>query len=194
MKKQSILGLVLASTFLLTGTGYSEPGLFPLEEEPKEIKEVTEIKVYPTGDRFTKVEQTVLNFFVDRGITDKMALAAILGNIKAESLFHPNICEGGARVPYHQCHRGGFGLIQWTTINRYRGLGEFAKKYGGDPSSLDTQLRYLVNEYQWQKIESKMKTPGMKLSYYMDAAYYWLGWGIHGNRTHYANDYYARLT
>jgi len=197
MKKRSILGLALASTLLLTGASYSEPELFPLEKEPKEITEVSdtvEIKVYPTGDRFTKVEQAVLNFFVDRGITDKMALAAILGNIKAESMFHPDICEGGARVKYHQCHRGGFGLIQWTTLNRYRGLGNFAKKYGGDPSSLHTQLRYLVNEGQWQHIEPKMKTPGMKLSYYMDAAYYWLGWGVHGNRTHYANDYYARLT
>ena len=184
MKKQSILGLALASTLLLTGAGYTEPQPAPVEE----------IKVYPTGDRFTDTEQTVLNFFVDRGITDKMALAVILGNIKSESLFHANICEGGARVAYEDCHRGGFGLIQWTTINRYRGLGEFSKKYGGDPSSLHTQLRYLVNEYQWKKIESKMKTPGMKLSYYMDAAYQWLGWGVHGNRTHYANDYYARLT
>ena len=197
MKKQSILGLTLASTLLLAGAGYSQPGLFPLEIKPEEITEVTdavEIKVYPTGDNFTQTEQTVLNFFVDRGITDKMALAVILGNIKSESLFHSNICEGGARVAYENCHHGGFGLIQWTTINRYRGLGEFSKKYGGDPSSLNTQLRYLVNEYQWKKIEPKMKTPGMKLSYYMDAAYTWLGWGVHGNRTHYANDYYSRLT
>ena len=184
MKKQSILGLALASTLLLTGAGYSEPQPAPVEE----------IKVYPTGDRFTATEQKVLNFFVDRGITDKAALATLLGNIKAESMFHSNICEGGARVPYHQCHSGGFGLIQWTTVNRYSGLGRFAKKYGGDPSSLNTQLRYLVNEYQWKKIETKMKTPGMKLSYYMDAAYTWLGWGVHGNRTHYANDYYVRLT
>ena len=113
MKKQSILGLALASTLLLSGAGYSEPQPAPVEE----------IKVYPTGDRFTATEQKVLNFFVDRGITDKMALAVILGNIKAESMFHPNICEGGARVNYEHCHRGGFGLIQWTTINRYMDSG-----------------------------------------------------------------------
>ena len=59
MKKQSILGLSLASTLLLTGAGYTTPGLFPLEMEtaPEKIEEVTEIKVYPTGDRFTPREQ-----------------------------------------------------------------------------------------------------------------------------------------
>ena len=33
-------------------------------------------------------------------ISDRNALATIMGNIKSESNFHPNICEGGARVPY----------------------------------------------------------------------------------------------
>jgi len=31
-------------------------------------------------------------------ITDRNALATIMGNIKSESNFHPNICEGGSRV------------------------------------------------------------------------------------------------
>ena len=31
-------------------------------------------------------------------ISDRNALATILGNIKSESNFYPNICEGGARV------------------------------------------------------------------------------------------------
>ena len=47
-------------------------------------------------------------------ISDRNALATILGNIKSESNFHPNICEGGARVSYRDCHSGGYGLIQWT--------------------------------------------------------------------------------
>ena len=45
-------------------------------------------------------------------ITDRNALSTLMGNIKSESNFHPNICEGGARVTYHQCHSGGYGLIQ----------------------------------------------------------------------------------
>ena len=36
-------------------------------------------------------------------ITDRNALATILGNIKQESKFIPNICEGGARVSYRDC-------------------------------------------------------------------------------------------
>jgi hypothetical protein len=94
----------------------------------------------------------------------------------------PNICEGGSRTSYYNCY-GGYGLIQWTSANRYYGLGDFAKKYGGSPSSLDTQLRYLTNEVQWQKIEEKMKTPGKSIYRYMNYAYDWIGWGHHGART-----------
>jgi hypothetical protein len=116
-----------------------------------------------------------------------------MGNIRQESTFVPNICEGGSRRSYYSCW-GGYGLIQWTSANRYYGLGDFAKKYGGSPSSLDTQLRYLTNEIQWQKIEEKMKTPGKSIGRYMDYAYDWIGWGHHGARTSYAHDYASRLT
>ena len=133
-------------------------------------------------------ESATLAFFQDQGITDKNALATIMGNIKQESTFFPNICEGGSRVNYHNCGRG-YGLIQWTSANRYYGLGNFARKYGGNPSSLRTQLRYLTNEVQWQNIESKMKTPGKSIDRYMDYAYSWIGWGHHGARTHYAYQY-----
>ena len=137
-------------------------------------------------------ENVALNYFQDIGIKDRNALATILGNIKQESTFVPNICEGGSRRSYSSCW-GGYGLIQWTSANRYYGLGDFAKKYGGSPSSLNTQLRYLTNEVQWQKIEEKMKTPGKSIYSYMNYAYDWIGWGIHGARTSYAHDYASRL-
>lgn len=146
------------------------------------------------GTNFTESETKVLNFLQERGITDRAALATILGNIKQESLFQTNICEGGARTGYHGCHRGGFGLIQWTTLGRYRGLGAFASKYGGDPNTLETQLRYMVHENQWTSNEHIWKTPGKSINSYMNAAYRWLGWGIHGNRTAYAHNYYNALT
>lgn len=116
-----------------------------------------------------------------------------MGNIKQESKFIPNICEGGARVSYNSCHYGGFGIIQWTTLNRYNGLGSFCNKYGCNPSTLTGQLRYMVNETQWQKFERKLKQPGYSVSYYMNHAYNWLGWGIHGNRTNYAYNYLNRF-
>ena len=137
-------------------------------------------------------ENVALNYFQDIGIKDRNALATILGNIKQESTFVPNICEGGSRTQYHHCGRG-YGLIQWTSANRYYGLGDFAKKYGGSPSSLNTQLRYLTNEVQWQKIAEKMKTPGKSIYSYMNYAYDWIGWGHHGARTSYAHDYANRL-
>jgi len=137
-------------------------------------------------------ENATLAYFQDRGIKDRNALATIMGNIKQESTFVPNICEGGSRTSYGNCWRG-YGLIQWTSANRYYGLGDFAKRYGGSPSSLDTQLRYLTNEVQWLDIEEKMKTPGKSINRYMDHAYSWIGWGIHGARTHYAHEYASKL-
>ena len=137
-------------------------------------------------------ENVTLAFFQDRGIKDRNALATIMGNIMQESTFVPNICEGGSRTSWSNCG-GGYGLIQWTSANRYYGLGDFAKKYGGSPSSLHTQLRYLTNEVQWQRIKDRMKTPGKSINRYMDYAYSWIGWGHHGARTSYAHDYASRL-
>jgi hypothetical protein len=142
----------------------------------------------------TSNEKQTLDFLQKhRGITDRNALAVVMGNIKQESKFIPNICEGGARVSYNSCHYGGFGIIQWTTPKRYNGLGSFCNKYGCNPSTLTGQLRYMVNETQWQKFERKLKQPGYSVSYYMNHAYNWLGWGIHGNRTNYAYNYLNRF-
>jgi hypothetical protein len=137
-------------------------------------------------------ENATLVFLQDYGVKDRNALATIMGNIKQESTFQSSVCEGGSITSYYNCS-GGYGLIQWTSANRYYGLGDFAKKYGGSPSSLQTQLRYLTNEVQWKRIEEKMKTPGKSIYSYMDYAYSWIGWGHHGARTSYAHDYANRL-
>jgi hypothetical protein len=137
-------------------------------------------------------EQLALDYFQEQGIKDRNALATILGNIKQESMFVPNICEGGSRTQYHHCGRG-YGLIQWTSADRYYGLGDFARRFGGNPSSLQTQLGYLTTEVQWKRIADRMKTPGKSINRYMDYAYSWIGWGIHGARTSYAHEYANRL-
>ena len=162
-----------------------------------DAKKVVEIEVEektwkcPTCN---KNEQYVLEKLQEKTkITDRNALATILGNIKSESNFHPNICEGGARVPYDRCLRGGYGLIQWTSTNRYLGLGKFAKKYGYDPSSLEGQTAYMINEYTFQKYLPEFEGAGQKVDQYMVAAYYWLGWGIKGYRQQYAYDYTKKL-
>ena len=126
-------------------------------------------------------------------ISDRNALATIMGNIKQESKFIPNICEGGARVPYNACHRGGYGLIQWTTVGRYNGLGNFCRKYGCDPSSLEGQTRYMINEDIFQRYLPMFEGTGQKVRQYMVPAYYWLGWGIKGARETYSYQYTKKL-
>ena len=137
-------------------------------------------------------EQIALDYFQDVGIKDRNALATIMGNIKQESTFVSNICEGGSRTNYRNCY-GGYGLIQWTSANRYYGLGEFAKRFGGSPSDIHTQLRYMTNEVQWKQIENRMRQGGKSIYSYMNDAYSWIGWGIHGARTSYAHDYASKL-
>ena len=126
-------------------------------------------------------------------ITDKNALSTIMGNIKSESNFIPNICEGGARVPYNKCLRGGYGLIQWTSIGRYNGLGSFCKKYGCDPSSIEGQTRYMINEPIFQRYLPEFEGRGRGVHQYMVPSYYWLGWGIKGYREQYAYQYTKKL-
>ena len=138
-------------------------------------------------------EVRTLEFLQDRGITDKNALSVILGNIKQESNFQTTICEGGALTGYNNCHSGGFGLIQWTTQSRYDGLWSFCQKNACDVNSLDGQLRYMWNENQFQSQIPNFKTHNLTIERYMQFAYPWLGWGIHGNRTTYAYNYQSKL-
>ena len=139
-------------------------------------------------------EKYVLEQLQDKTrITDRNALATILGNIKQESKFYSNICEGGARVPYNDCHRGGYGLIQWTSTQRYLGLSYFANKYDCDPSTLECQTRYMINENQFQKVLPEFEGSGQSISQYMVPAYYWLGWGIKGKRELYAYNYTKKM-
>jgi hypothetical protein len=207
---QSIFTVALPLLATVTTTTATLPQVFPpppvnqppfaiVQEEPTlktAIREVAPEK--PKEKRLickgcNEYENKTLNFLQDRGIKDKYALATVMGNIRQESTFVPNICEGGARTSYRGCRIGGYGLIQFTSASRYNGLGTFAARYGGNPSTLDTQLRYIISEPQWRNIEDRLKSPGKPVEYYMRLAYSWLGWGHHGARTQYAYDYAKRL-
>ena len=207
---QSIFTVALPLLATVTTNAATLPSVFPpppvsnpppfsiIKEEPTSktaTKEVAPEK--PKEKRLickgcNEHENAALAYFQDRGIKDRNALATIMGNIRQESTFVPNICEGGSRTSWNNCGRG-YGLIQWTSSDRYYGLGNFAKRIGGSPSSLHTQLRYLTTEVQWQRIEDRMKTPGKSINRYMNYAYSWIGWGHHGARTSYAYDYANRL-
>ena len=169
--------------------------LAPVSEPPPvvsiEVEEYDPFWKLPDG---TPAEQYVLEQLQQHTkIRDRNALAAIMGNIKQESNFVSNICEGGARVSYRDCTSGGYGLIQWTSINRYDNLGRFCEKYGCDPSSLEGQTRYMINESTFQKYLPEFEGRGHTVSQYMVPSFYWLGWGIKGNRETYAYDYSKKL-
>ena len=172
-------------------TGQEEVDVSVNEEKAQPIQQMVEKWDCPGCN---SNERYVLSKIQDyTKITDRNALSTLMGNIKSESNFHPNICEGGARVQYSQCHSGGYGLIQWTTVGRYNGLGSFCRKYDCDPSSLEGQVRYMVNENQFQKVLPDFEGTGWTIRQYMVPSYYWLGWGIKGYRESYAHDYYAKL-
>jgi hypothetical protein len=200
-----LLASVTTSTATLPFVNYKMQGSPPPLEETIKLNLVDEKKtaireVAPEKPKEKRLickgcsehEQLAVDYFQEQGIKDRNALATILGNIKQESMFVPNICEGGSRTQYHHCGRG-YGLIQWTSADRYYGLGDFAKRFGGNPSSFQTQLGYLTTEVQWKRIADRMKTPGKSINRYMDYAYSWIGWGIHGARTSYAHEYANRL-
>ena len=186
-----VLPFLIVGSFIATTTIEE-----PQESETVEISTVKEYK--PSSWKCpdcTPEEQYVLKELQSSTkITDKNALATIMGNIKQESRFIPNICEGGARIPYHDCHRGGYGIIQWTSIGRYNNLGKFAERFNCDPSTYDCQLRYMVNESIFQRQLPYFQGGGQTISYYMAPAYRWLGWGVKGNREVYAFDYLNKMS
>ena len=179
-----------------------EPPIAEAVAEPTASPEIATREIEPPKPKVIRLickgcspaEQQTLAFLQDQGVKDKYALATVMGNIKQESGFIPNICEGGSRVSYHNCGSGGFGLIQWTDSSRYNGLGSHAARIGGNPSSLDTQLNYMLNEGDWRMIEPQMKTPGKSIDQYMYYASRWIRWGHHGSRTDYAYNYAKRFT
>jgi len=187
---KSFIGLgILAAAFVIDA---------PKEEiaskpNPVEIPAVKFEKTWKCLDCSLEEQYVLEQLQKQTKISDRNALATIMGNIKQESTFKSNICEGGARVPYESCTKGGYGLIQWTTETRYLGLGSFCKKYDCDPSSLEGQVHYMINESQFQKVLPEFEGRGYSISQYMNSAYYWLGWGIKGNREYYSYNYSKKL-
>lgn len=181
----------MINPLLISGLlGFFSPSVPPAVEEPP----VVVIQKSWKCPECTTEEQYVLAILQEKSnINDKYALATIMGNIQQESMFKSNICEGGARVPYEKCYSGGYGLIQWTTSGRYHGLGSFCKKYDCDPSSLKGQVHYMINEPQFLHVLQHFQGRGRTVDQYMNSAYRWLGWGIHGNRTRYTYNYLNKL-
>ena len=190
----------MSKLFLLLGVAALITGSTACATAPKNLVKIPTVDLVTEDPEWicndcSESEQYVLKQLQDKTkITDKNALATLMGNIKQESKFISNICEGGARVSYTECKSGGYGLIQWTSIGRYKGLGNFCAKYGCDPSSLEGQTRWMINEPIFQRYLPMFEGGGQTVSQYMVPAYYWLGWGIKGNRELYAYNYIEKFT
>lgn len=181
--------LVGLTTFVTSSEATSQLKLSTAKPDKAETK----VKQTLVCDDCSENEQHTLTALQERGITDINAVATVMGNIKQESKFDPVVCEGGKRTGYHGCHRGGFGIIQFTTHHRYYGLGRFARERLLNPSHLTTQLNYMFHEKEWKLFEPHLKKPGRTVEHYMGFAKKWLGWGVFGKRAHYAYDYAKRL-
>lgn len=186
-----LIGAVATSAATLPTPSYAMLNAEPITQETatKEVAPETPKEKRITCKGCNENEHYVLNALQDEGIRDKVAIATIMGNLKQESTFVPNICEGGARVPYHRCHRGGYGILQWTDSTRYNGLGHFAKRYGGNTSTLETQVQYMFYEPDWKMIRDRMSRPGGTINDYMRLAFKWIRWGHKGPRETYAMQY-----
>lgn len=191
MVANTLVSIVIAAT-ATASTPFLATAPPAVKIPTQEFKETKESKW--TCPECTPNEQYVLAQLQEHTkISDRNALATIMGNIKSESNFTPDICEGGARVSYHQCLTGGFGLIQWTSIGRYNNLGRFCNNYDCDPSSLEGQTRFMINENIFQRYLPMFEGSGLTVRQYMVPAFYWLGWGIKGHREHYAYNYSKKL-
>jgi len=191
-----MLKILIASAALTVGLTSPQPQQAEVSKTSPEIQPLPVIPYEASWKcpECTPEEQYVLEELQEHTrITDRNALATIMGNIQQESMFKANICEGGARVNYEDCHSGGYGLIQWTSINRYNNLGKFCNKYDCDPSSLEGQTRYMINESTFQRYLPMFEGSGQTVRQYMVPAFYWLGWGIKGNREIYSYDYVKKI-
>ena len=92
---------------------------------------------YLTDSEMKNNADIIINYYRAIGLNDN-TIAAILGNIQAESTFSPTLTERGGG--------GGYGLVQWTPITD---LQNACSKLGLSPyTSGDIQIQVIIKEIQ----------------------------------------------
>ena len=130
----------------------------------------------PTGGASTAkpiegsdAQSKIWNFFASKGMSAE-GIAGLMGNLQAESGLGAMVAQKakGGKNKFGQTDAEytaaidsgqqsfldsvGYGLAQWTTADRKKGLLEFAKKKGTSVGDLNTQLEYL-----WQELNTTYK-------------------------------------
>ena len=89
-----------------------------------------------------EVESQVASFFREKGLDD-LQIAAIMGNMYAESGMNPGSEEGGGT------NANGIGLCQWTN-GRHTNLVNYAKSVGKSWTEVQVQLDFFWNHDSWE--------------------------------------------
>lgn len=88
-----------------------------------------------------EVESQVASFFREKGLDD-LQIAAIMGNMYAESGMNPGSEEGGGT------NANGIGLCQWTN-GRHTNLVNYAKAVGKSWTEVQVQLDFFWDHDSW---------------------------------------------
>lgn len=117
-------------------------------------------------------EEMVWNYLIGKGLSVKQAAGA-MGNLKREANFNPKLVEQGGlnsegdwvyggpsmfpsemeEIPPTVGPQGqpGYGIVQWTSPSRKKGLQDFSDK---DPSNRPVYDLLLQLEYMWSELET----------------------------------------
>lgn len=129
------------------------------EIEANEIKDVVMNMAFANKEAKKKY---IANYLRENLEISDMHIAAIMGNMQAESSFSPLKMQGGSEDLYNTEYiekykindKVGWGLVQWTFSSRKDGFFNYAeekRRTSGNPEKsllgdMDTQLEYLVSE------------------------------------------------
>lgn len=118
--------------------------------------------------------QKIYNYFTQtRGMKPWMA-AGFLGNIWEESghTFDPTIVQGGGHSTTMKIDGvTGYGIIQWTSIDRQRALQKFADSTGRPVSDLGLQLDFIWEELNQSPYKTNTLAPLLASTNVVDATH-----------------------
>ncbi|HLB66296.1 MAG TPA: phage tail tip lysozyme [Candidatus Saccharimonadales bacterium] len=108
-------------------------------------------------------KEKIWNFLIGKGLTPPQA-AGVMGNMQAESGFNPKRVQNtptpeGDKDNITVDGKTGYGISQWTTVGRQKGLENAAKTAGTPSGDLGTQLQYLFDESNQRALDRKPPHP-----------------------------------
>lgn len=121
-------------------------------------------------------DEKIWNYLIGKGLTAAQA-AGVMGNFQAESGFDPTIVQGGGHSDTITIDgETGYGIAQWTSLNRQQALFDFATQDGQPAtftSDLLTQLDFMYMESNtgslagsWDALKEQDNVPNATVSWH----------------------------